>query len=581
MADPSKSNAPSFFPHSHGFSYVKSNLYNVAGNMDVHNHSDQGRGRKRSSLFSGLLSRIGEAISWSTESPVVNRCTQRIVSQSNIELLDQLSSRRQYRIHSAKYKQRLVLVKVFQGTQAKKNFKEEKRQNQRLLHPSLLKMIGVSSFTTESPFIVYNFAPTRGSPVSELAIGLDYLSSEGARAGSSSKKSIEIFITDDDVLKIAPDFGSLLVEDSGRHEESDTDPLWGLFNDLCDKTFKQATCILYPDVRNRKVSSTIAKASSATATDVLGDTESLMSDVSSNLNFSEPKGSLSPRRELLWRESSRGSRSVHAVAKHYREFWEHLNLTVGQSYHSYAMPRKQAARPLRIVVHRCQGYRKEEITLTSDVAENAIVSHFIPSLHERCPVCKEIVEEEEFGYDGTSPTVKCSACGVWQHRSCVAKGQGDAQFVCFFCPALFNTGDPYIDGPNSISSPDIFSIYDGHFPHQDPSNSQQHPPHGQHQLHPAEADQIWRGFEMTSTEQLPVRISDQMLGGNSFSQNVGQHQLHPAEADQIWRGFEITSTEQLPVWLSDQALSGNSFSQNGMDAFLLPADYLPPYPQIW
>lgn len=51
--------------------------------------------------------------------------------------------------------------------------------------------------------------------------------------------------------------------------------------------------------------------------------------------------------------------------------------------------------------------------------------------------------------------------------------------------------------------------------------------------------------------------------------------------DHIWRGFEMTSNEQLPVWLSDQTLGGNSFSQNGMDAFLLPNDYLPPAPQIW
>ncbi|KAF5348011.1 hypothetical protein D9758_010011 [Tetrapyrgos nigripes] len=446
MAGPS-SNPRSFFLHTHGVDFVNTTANMVAGDMHVaYNYSDQGHGCKR-------------------KSPVVNRCTQRIVSQSNIELLDQLSSRRQYRIHSAKYKQRLVLVKVFQGTQAKKNFKEEKKQNQRLLHPSLLKMIGVSSFTTESPFIVYNFAPTRGSVeswlasvlekdlsdilllgckiVSELAIGIDYLSSEGARTGSSSNKSIEIFITDDDVLKIVPDFGSLPIEDGGRHDESNIDPLWGLFNDLCIKTFKQATCILYPDIRNRRVSSTIAEVSSAPdpdpATDVLGDTKSLTSGVSSNLYFNELEGSASPRRELLWRESSGGSRSVHAVAEHYREFWEHLSLTVGQSYHSYAIPRKQAARPLRTVVHQCQGYRKEEITITSDVSENAIISHFIPSLYERCPVCKEIVEEEEFccpcggNDDGISPTIKCSRCGIWQHRSCAGHDNLLLQFSCSFC----------------------------------------------------------------------------------------------------------------------------------------------------
>jgi len=53
------------------------------------------------------------------------------------------------------------------------------------------------------------------------------------------------------------------------------------------------------------------------------------------------------------------------------------------------------------------------------------------------------------------------------------------------------------------------------------------------------------------------------------------------DADQIWEGFERTSQEQLPVWISDQSLGGQSFSQHGMDAFLLPTDYLPAAPQIW
>jgi hypothetical protein len=62
---------------------------------------------------------------------------------------------------------------------------------------------------------------------------------------------------------------------------------------------------------------------------------------------------------------------------------------------------------------------------------------------------------------------------------------------------------------------------------------------------------------------------------------MGMIPQQTAEVDSIWRGFEMTSNEQLPVWISDQSLGGNSFSQQGMDAFLLPADYLPPAPQIW
>lgn len=53
------------------------------------------------------------------------------------------------------------------------------------------------------------------------------------------------------------------------------------------------------------------------------------------------------------------------------------------------------------------------------------------------------------------------------------------------------------------------------------------------------------------------------------------------DVDSIWRGFETTSNEQLPVWISDQSLGGSTFSQQGMNAFLLPTDYLPPAQQIW
>ncbi|KAJ2932671.1 hypothetical protein H1R20_g4425, partial [Candolleomyces eurysporus] len=60
-----------------------------------------------------------------------------------------------------------------------------------------------------------------------------------------------------------------------------------------------------------------------------------------------------------------------------------------------------------------------------------------------------------------------------------------------------------------------------------------------------------------------------------------QHGHQPATADQIWQGFAMTAQDQLPVWISDQSLGGQSFSQHGMDAFLLPNDYLPAAPQIW
>lgn len=87
---------------------------------------------------------------------------------------------------------------------------------------------------------------------------------------------------------------------------------------------------------------------------------------------------------------------------------------------------------------------------------------------------------------------------------------------------------------------------------------------------------------------IPFSNVDNQMQGPAMPATVTPHQhqhnpQHPVnpDAEQIWRGFETTSTEQLPVWISDQSLGGNSFSQHGMDAFLLPSDYLPPAPQIW
>lgn len=68
-----------------------------------------------------------------------------------------------------------------------------------------------------------------------------------------------------------------------------------------------------------------------------------------------------------------------------------------------------------------------------------------------------------------------------------------------------------------------------------------------------------------------MHVTHDQPGNVAFTPNV----------DNIWRGFEAASDGQLPVWLSDQTLGGNSFQQNGMDAFLLPHEFFPPAPQIW
>ena len=78
---------------------------------------------------------------------------------------------------------------------------------------------------------------------------------------------------------------------------------------------------------------------------------------------------------------------------------------------------------------------------------------------------------------------------------------------------------------------------------------------------------------------------EQIHGGIPIHGHVlpPQFNADAANLDQIWRGFEGTANEQLPVWLSDQSLGGNSFSQLGLEAFMMPPelDQRSNAPQIW
>lgn len=59
---------------------------------------------------------------------------------------------------------------------------------------------------------------------------------------------------------------------------------------------------------------------------------------------------------------------------------------------------------------------------------------------------------------------------------------------------------------------------------------------------------------------------------------------HSTEADHSWRGSEQTPSDQLPVWMNDHSLGGTLFSQHGMDAFIMPTEYVSmatTAPQIW
>jgi len=142
-----------------------------------------------------------------------------------------------------------------------------------------------------------------------------------------------------------------------------------------------------------------------------------------------------------------------------------------QDFHTFSIQSALSRRRGRYTTktaHQCPGYNRIEITLTTDIARSAIVSHLTPTPHEICPVCKEIVQDAEIfacicGGDGKPldeynsssfvltrlaenefPTIRCLTCSEWYHRLCVNIFENEDQnFVCQRCTVqtMFNSNE--------------------------------------------------------------------------------------------------------------------------------------------
>jgi hypothetical protein len=113
---------------------------------------------------------------------------------------------------------------------------------------------------------------------------------------------------------------------------------------------------------------------------------------------------------------------------------------------------------------------------------------------------------------------------------------------------------------------------------------------------PSIPQQYGRALDSYSTYEPPYPSQDiQMHGQSSHGNHIIHSTVNPVTQQymaqlphtigfteaEILRGLETTEANQLPVWISDQSLGGQSFPQHGIDAFLIPPEYLPTSTQIW
>ncbi len=153
------------------------------------------------------------------------------------------------------------------------------------------------------------------------------------------------------------------------------------------------------------------------------------------------------RREIIWQRVGENSVTLDDISHQFETAVDSLSFTLFSLEH--------VARTVRghRTVHRCPGYRREEVTLTPVLSDCKVITHATPSLHEKCVICGQHVEEGLFSCicrqralvfgslddcitddghpadDGISPTVKCTKCSVWGHKYC----NDQISSICWRC----------------------------------------------------------------------------------------------------------------------------------------------------
>ncbi|KAK7443464.1 hypothetical protein VKT23_015637 [Stygiomarasmius scandens] len=317
-------------------------------------------------------------------------------------------------------------------------------------------MIAISSCSCDTPFIVFGSdgetgtvevqiasALTSGLPrsirlgfeiVGGLSAALDYLADNGVPCTSLGPDNFELYITREDQVKIGMDLNEV---EKSSDVQNDDDALWELLNTLCIKTFRNANRLLYDD-EHIKEEDFECSESRRNNLELPGPNTPLPSSEASRTlpDISSPSESFPLRRELMWKQSQRGSKTVSSIARQYRN---RLRLAAHPYADSLRLRRFQGG-PRRSITHRCQGYGKEQITLTSDVEDAALVLHTAPFPGEKCLICSGVVKEnEDFrcacgrADNGFASTIKCSVCNLWQHGQCAGLNVDPRNFLCPFC----------------------------------------------------------------------------------------------------------------------------------------------------
>ncbi|KAF7361310.1 hypothetical protein MSAN_01163500 [Mycena sanguinolenta] len=412
-------------PTTH-FGVVKANTMRLT----IQNHNFHGRKRRREEIEGKCL-------------PFHD-----IIRSEDLKLIREIGSGPGYLFHAGENKGHAVIVKVFNrgpSSTVRRQLESTVALSKGIMHPNLLRLLGISSRATLSHFIVYENVHRQNAEgplavalkndlgrsitlgfkmVAGLSAGLNHLLVQGVFMRPMGVENFDIFLDVDDRFVICVHSQSREEGDMSESQEREGNA-WSAFNALCHKTLTSANRALHHEEINRDpaipdgtppgpVSENPAVSSSSSGS------------VSSSQNIQDGFG-VPPRREYVWRRMDRGQQSLENIT-------HRINLDLDMDF----SPLRRINQTDGRIPHRCAGYMREEITLATTIRDSAVVAHDAPGPSERCLICGEVVGlRERFRCEcgdlvpGSRHTIKCQACKFWSHSDCV--GNAKNGFTCWLC----------------------------------------------------------------------------------------------------------------------------------------------------
>ncbi|KAJ7613942.1 hypothetical protein FB45DRAFT_1008759 [Roridomyces roridus] len=369
-----------------------------------------------------------------------------VVRYKDVNLTQEMGCGPGYLLHAGRYKDRAVIVKVFNaGRNAREHLEATVVVSRGLWHPNVLRIEGTSAATSIHHLIVYEDARRKtaeGPLAAALRDDLDKSIVLGFKMISSLSLGINYLNTQDIALPLGPENFDVFLDINDRFllsvnpptdtntahpEEDDTRSVWTLFNGLCQKVLRSANRVLHDEDIERKP--TVFDSSRSPAilqpSPVASQDQATLQNEEAIPNNRQNAAAVPPRREFVWRMMDLPQSLATIAAQITRD----LDLRC-MSIHRLVSSDGGS-------IHRCLGYIREEVTLAIRTADSAVVSHDAPTIQEVCSICHEVVNSGEVfrcvcrqEEPGSRPTVKCRSCKKWSHRDC---GPTPNESICYFC----------------------------------------------------------------------------------------------------------------------------------------------------